>query len=82
MTTKKPKPSITRAEPKQDVSDPVQRLISIDEVMDRVGIQRSTIYALVGSKAFPPPVKIGRASRWLVSEVDAFILKTVCARSP
>jgi prophage regulatory protein len=43
-------------------------------VMDRVGMRRTTIYALIKVRKFPSPVKIGRASRWVDEEISQWIL--------
>lgn len=43
-------------------------------VMDRVGMRRTAIYALIKVRKFPSPVKIGRASRWVDEEISQWIL--------
>lgn len=47
----------------------------------RVGISRTTAYELISAGAFPAPVKIGRASRWVVAEVNAWIASRIAARN-
>lgn len=42
---------------------------------------RSRIYALIGEGNFPPPVKIGASSRWIVSEIDAYIAQLAATRN-
>jgi prophage regulatory protein len=69
--------SSARARP---VPDSGERLIPIDDVMTRVGVCRTTLYHLIKSGAFNPPVKIGRSSRWLASEVDAFVRAAAASR--
>ena len=44
-----------------------------DGVRGRVGMHPSTIYAEIKAGRFPKPVKLGRSSRWVESEIDAFI---------
>jgi prophage regulatory protein len=44
-----------------------------DGVRGRVGLHPSTIYAEIKAGRFPKPVKLGRSSRWVESEIDAFI---------
>jgi prophage regulatory protein len=53
-------------------------------VRGRVGMHPSTIYAEIKAGNFPKPVKLGRSSRWLESEIDAYIegLKRVRDREP
>lgn len=53
--------------------DTPPRLLSLDQVMDRVALKRTSIYQLIKCKAFPYPVKIQRASRWVESEVSDWI---------
>jgi len=38
-------------------------------VSDRTGASKSTIYAAIAAGTFPKPVKVGRASRWRLSEI-------------
>jgi prophage regulatory protein len=56
-------------------------LIPFFQVSIKVGIGRSRIYALIGEGNFPPPVKIGASSRWLVSEIDAYIAQLAATRN-
>ena len=60
------------------------RLIRIKEVIDRVGIGRSTIYDWMNPKSprfdvtFPKPVKLGCNSiAWLEHDIDSWILGKV-----
>lgn len=48
-------------------------LLPFAQLSTKVGMGRSRIYALIGEGNFPPPVKIGTSSRWIVSEIDAYI---------
>ncbi len=49
------------------------RLLRLADVMDRVAMGKSTIYALVARNEFPAPMHLGRASRWLEEEVNQWI---------
>lgn len=50
------------------------RLIKIEEVQDRLGVSRSTVYSLVRKHSdFPRPVHIGRALRWRLSDIEGWI---------
>ena len=53
------------------------RLIPLTEVMRRTGMGRSSIYAATG---LGKPVKLGASSRWVESEVDAYIAARIAAR--
>jgi prophage regulatory protein len=48
-------------------------LLHLAEVRRLVGIGKSQLYRLIAVGDFPAPVKIRRSSRWLSSEVDAWI---------
>jgi prophage regulatory protein len=52
------------------------------EAWKRAGISRSHAYELMAAQPpeFPRPVKIGRASRFVSSEVDAWISQRICDR--
>ena len=49
------------------------KMLNIKQVQPMVGLCKSMIYKLIGEKRFPAPRKVGRASRWLMSEVLAWI---------
>jgi prophage regulatory protein len=53
---------------------PVNALVRIGDVFDRLSVRRTQLYALINSGRFPPPIKLGRASRWLASDLDAFVI--------
>ena len=51
-----------------------ERLLRISEVMNRTGLARSSIYALMSLGKFPDRVAIGdRAVAWAQSAIDAWI---------
>jgi prophage regulatory protein len=56
-------------------------LIPFVQLSKKVGMGRSRIYALIGEGNFPPPVKIGSSSRWIVSEIDAYIAQLASTRN-
>jgi prophage regulatory protein len=57
------------------------RLIRLDEVKQRTGLTRSTLYAKIRSGLFPKPISLtSRCVAWLDSEVDAWIAERVNAR--
>lgn len=58
-----------------------ERLLRLEQVEDRTGKKKSSIYAEVKDETFPPPVKLGkRASRWVESEVDDWIARQIAVR--
>jgi len=55
-------------------------LLRFPAVAERVSLSRTTIYEFVKAGSFPAPVKTGRGSRWLASEIDAWISARAEAR--
>lgn len=50
-----------------------EKMLGIKTVQAMVGLCKSMIYKLIKEERFPAPRKVGRASRWLMSEVLAWI---------
>jgi prophage regulatory protein len=48
-------------------------LIRIKDVSELVSVSRSHIYRQIEAGLFPPPVKIGRSSRWRRSDLDRLV---------
>jgi prophage regulatory protein len=57
-----------------------KRLIDLAEVTRLTGLKRTAIYERMAHKAFPASVKLGTASRWLLSEIEEWIDQQVAAR--
>ncbi len=52
----------------------MERLLRLEDVVNLVGLGKSTIYAHIASGAFPPPVKVGdRAVRWRLSTIEEWM---------
>ena len=50
------------------------RAMRLEEVIEKIGVGRTTLYTLIKEGDFPRQVKYGgRASRWLEHEVDAWL---------
>ncbi len=50
------------------------RILRMPEVLERVGLSRSTVWRLAQADQFPKPVKLGgRAVGWIEEEIDAWI---------
>ncbi|SER46137.1 prophage regulatory protein [Nitrosomonas sp. Nm51] len=58
-------------------TQPSERLLTIAEVAASVGFKSSSIYLKIQQGTFPKPLKIGTASRWRESEVQAWIKKQI-----
>jgi prophage regulatory protein len=55
-----------------------QRILRMPELVEKVGLKTSTIYAAINQNDFPSPVRLfpnGRAIGWLESEIDTWILQ-------
>jgi len=58
------------------------RIIRLPEVIGATQLSRSTIYRLLGSGAFPRPMKLSeRAIGWRRDELDAWLTSRERARS-
>ncbi|KLJ02999.1 AlpA family phage regulatory protein [Luteimonas sp. FCS-9] len=57
----------------------LEELRTIDDVQRMTGMGSSWIYEQIKSGAFPAPIKIGRRSLWVLSEVDAWIKRQIHA---
>ena len=50
------------------------RLLRRDEVEERTGLARTTIYRKMREGSFPEPLQVGaRAVRWSASEIDSWL---------
>lgn len=58
------------------ISASEERIIRLADVIDRVGIKRAMIYKLIALDKFPTQRKIGRASGWKLSEINAWVAGT------
>lgn len=61
-----------------DIRHPI-RFLSLNQVLDRLSVGRSTLYSQIKDSArpFPSPVHIGRRSVWVESEVEAFMTSLI-----
>ena len=50
-----------------------EKLLNIKEVCKIVGLKKSTIYSYIQDNKFPTPKKIGKLSRWKLSEIRRWI---------
>jgi len=50
-----------------------ERLITIKEVTQIVGFKRSTIYKFIQQNKFPSPFKIGKSSRWKLTDIQKWM---------
>lgn len=66
----------------QPASEPAARqvLISDAQVATMFGVSRMTIWRRVADGVIPRPIKIGGATRWVRSEIEAVIAEAVAKR--
>lgn len=50
--------------------------LRLPQIIDKVGLQKTAIYAKIKSGHFPKPKKDGKISYWLSTEVDDWIIKS------
>jgi prophage regulatory protein len=56
------------------------KLMKLPEVLARVALSRSQVYAMVKDGTFPAPVNVGtRAVAWVESEIDEWVRALVSA---
>lgn len=63
-------------------SDPKPRLLRLSEVLKTIALGRTMVYALMARGEFPRPLKAGRTSRWVESEVQAWVMRLADGRTP
>jgi prophage regulatory protein len=58
------------------------RLLRLPTVMERTGLKRSQVYALMSARAFPQPVKQSeRCVAWVEAEISEWIAERIAARA-
>ena len=50
-----------------------KNLLRLKQVIDRVPFGKSKIWAMVANEEFPQPIKIGRATFWVESEINEWV---------
>jgi len=64
---------MTESNDKTAPSPTVTRLMTLSDVLASVSLSQATVYRMIAAGEFPRPVKVGTASRWLSSEIEAWI---------
>lgn len=57
-------------------------LLRLPTVLQRTGFSRSCVYKLIKQGSFPPPIKVGRMSGWISSEINTWIRQKVQSCRP
>ncbi|WP_332680055.1 helix-turn-helix transcriptional regulator [Comamonas sp.] len=70
-------PDSDRRRPRSKTShlSPPPALLAFEPLSHYVSLGRSRIYQLIAADEFPKPIKIGKSSRWVKAEIDAWISK-------
>ena len=51
------------------------RFIDLEEVKFITGLSKTQVYRLIQRGDFPPQIKLGSSSRWLLSSVENWMMK-------
>lgn len=58
------------------------RIIRLNEVINRTGLGKTSLYKFIKAKTFPQPIALGeRAVGWVEAEVDQWITARVNERN-
>ena len=70
-------PDSDRRRPRSKTSHPSfpPALLAFEPLSHYVSFGRSRIYQLIAADEFPKPIKVGKSSRWVKAEIDAWINK-------
>jgi len=60
---------------------PERALLDATEVGRVLGFSRATVHALDAREELPAPVQVGRSRRWVLAELDAWLLHGAPARA-
>lgn len=67
-------------QPQTPIQPTVVRLMPLRDVLASVGLSQASVYRLMAAGEFPKPCKVGTASRWVSSEIEAWISDRVAER--
>ena len=75
-------PDSDRRRPRSKTSHPSfpPALLAFEPLSHYVSFGRSRIYQLIAAGEFPQPIKVGKSSRWVKAEVDAWISKQATSK--
>lgn len=54
-------------------SDTNSGLLRMPQVLDRVGLKKTVVYAMIKAGTFPKQIKLGSASAWHAEEIDFWV---------
>ncbi|CAI1016793.1 MULTISPECIES: helix-turn-helix transcriptional regulator [Serratia] len=53
------------------------KLVDMVFITEFTGLSNKWFYKLIQKGEFPKPIKLGRSSRWLISEVEQWVQKRI-----
>jgi predicted DNA-binding transcriptional regulator AlpA len=53
--------------------DDIERLLDVKQVADRLGVSDKTVWVMSGDGRFPPPLRLGRLTRWRVADFNHWV---------
>lgn len=56
-------------------------MLRLDELIKRLGLKKPTIYSMMKRGLLPKPIKMGRASLWVESEIEACMAQRIQDRN-
>ncbi|WP_277750669.1 helix-turn-helix domain-containing protein [Hydrogenophaga sp. NH-16] len=59
--------------PRSGSPDRLPEYLSVARVSAMLGVGRSTLYSWLSQGRFPAPVKLGRATRWCLSDLEKWL---------
>lgn len=70
-------------EPSSSTQLPTESLLKLPEVIRRTGVCRAAIYVRMEKGTFPSSIKDGASTRWVESEINAWVHgRIAAARAP
>lgn len=57
--------------------DKVEQFVKLPDVKTATSLSKTKLYALIKDGDFPAPIKLGRSSVWLMSEVQDWMDKQI-----
>lgn len=54
-----------------------QRFITMKDIVDITGLTDKWFYKKIQEGQFPPPIKFGRSSRWLLEDINIWLNRKI-----
>ena len=56
-------------------------MLRLEDLIKRIGLKKPTIYSMMKRGLLPKPIKMGRASLWVESEIEACMAQRIQDRN-